>query len=204
MFQLTELVYKVVVANRRASSSMKGDIIATYQKCLEWYSEILELVGNGSSRSPFFLFLHMYYHFCILCAFRPIVGFDFASSEVQPYESYDDLFTLRRVPALVPYFVCASGLFGLAIEDSKADMDFVQLRPREAISPQKPHPSNLQVAGFLPPETTEPLEIKISTVVQARLLLSRMGASHPAAAIAKEKLNQSLTAWRRSGGAESD
>lgn len=57
MFQLTELVYKVIVANRRASSSIKGDIIATYQKCLGWYSEIFELVGNGSSRSPFFLFL---------------------------------------------------------------------------------------------------------------------------------------------------
>ncbi|KAM3537244.1 hypothetical protein ARSEF1564_009832 [Beauveria bassiana] len=219
LFQLTEMVYKVIVAKRRASPSIKRYIIATYQKCLEWYREIFELVRNGSSRSPFILFIHMYYHFCILCTFRPIVGFDFASSEVQPHEvcvqavqsiltlaqSYDDLFTLQRVPALVPYFVCASGLFGLAIEDSKADMDFVQLRPMAAISPQQPHPSNLQVAGFFPPETTAPLEIKVSTVVQARLLLSRMGASHPAAAIAKKKLNQSLTAWRRrSGGAGSD
>lgn len=160
----------------------------------------------------------MYYHFCILCAFRPIVGFDFASSEVQPYEvyvqavqsiltlaqSYENLFTLRRVPALVPYFVCASGLFGLAIEDSKVDGDFGKMRPRAASSLQKTYPLNLQVTGFFPPETTAPSEIKISTVVQARLLLSRMGASHPAAAIAKEKLNQSLTAWRPSGGAGSD
>lgn len=160
----------------------------------------------------------MYYHFCILCTFRPFVSSDFASSEVQPHEmcvqavqsiltlaqSYDDLFTLRRVPALIPYFVCASGLFGLAIEDSRADMEFVNLRPRAAISPQKPHPSNLQVAGFFPPETTAPSEIKVSTVVQARLLLSRMSASHPAAAMAKEKLNECLKAWRRSRGARSN
>ncbi|OAA34800.1 Fungal transcriptional regulatory protein [Beauveria brongniartii RCEF 3172] len=141
LFQLTELVYMAIVANQRAAPSTKEDIIATYQKCLVWYSELFELVENGSSRSPFILFLHMYYHFYILCTFRPFVGSDFAPSEVQPHEmcvqaaqsililaqSYDDLFTLQRVPAWIPYFVCASGLFGLAIEDSRADRDFSRL-----------------------------------------------------------------------------
>ncbi|KAM3549503.1 hypothetical protein ARSEF4850_008818 [Beauveria asiatica] len=147
----------------------------------------------------------MYYHFCTLCAFRSLVGSDFASSEVQPLEicvqavksiltlsqSYDDLFTLRRVPALFPYFVCASGLFALAIEDSRAEMDFVDLRPRAANSPQQPHLSYLQGAAFFPPETTAPSGIKVSMVVEAQRLLSKMGASHPAAAIAKEKLIES-------------
>ncbi|EJP62035.1 nitrate assimilation regulatory protein nirA [Beauveria bassiana ARSEF 2860] len=216
LFQLTELVYMAIVANQRAAPSTKEDIIATYQKCLVWYGDLFELVGNDSSRSPFILFIHMYYHFCILCTFRPFVGSNFAPSEVQPHEmcvqavqsililtqSYDDLFTLQRIPAWIPYFVCASGLFSLAIEDSRADMDFINLRPRAAISPQKPHLSDSR-AGLFPPEMTASSEIKSSTVVQARLLLSRMGVSHPAAAMAKEKLNESLKTWRRSGGAGS-
>ncbi|KAJ6785245.1 hypothetical protein PWT90_07212 [Aphanocladium album] len=211
MFQLTEWVYKAIVANQNASPAITENVLVTYTKCLSWYRDIFHLIGSGS-RSPFILFLHMYYHFCLLCAFRPFVGSDLVSLDVQPHEmcaqavqsiltlaqSYDDLFSLRRVSALIPYFVCASGLFSLAIEDSGAHLEFANMRPRTAISPQEPHPTNVQGTSFFPPETTSPSQIKVSTVVQARLLLAKMGASHPAAAMAEEKLGESLKSWRRS------
>ena len=157
----------------------------------------------------------MYYHFCLLCAFRPFVGSDFAFSKIQPHEicaqaaqsilalaqSYDDLFTLRRVSALIPYFVCASGLFSLSVEGSGVDMDFINLRLRAKVGPQEPHPRPMREAGLFPSKTASLSQIEVSTAVHARLLLSKMGASHPAAAMAEEKLNVSLKTWRRSEGA---
>ncbi|KAF1732019.1 Conidial development protein fluffy [Beauveria bassiana] len=118
MFQLTEWVYKVIVAHQKDSLSNQKKVLATYTKCLGWYRDVFELVGDGGSRSPFILFIHMYYHFCLLCAFRPFIGCNFTDTESQPHEmcgqavqsilalaqSYDDLFTLRRVSALIPYF----------------------------------------------------------------------------------------------------
>lgn len=115
-------------------------------------------------------------------------------------QSYDDLFTLRRVSALVPYFVCASGLFSLAVEDSGSNMDFVRhLSPRVTQELQLPH---ADVAGSSS-GTGSASRIKVSTVVQARILLSKMGKSHPAAAMAAEKLNENLQTWRRARAARS-
>ncbi|KAM3536752.1 hypothetical protein MY4038_000207 [Beauveria bassiana] len=154
MFQLTEWVYKAIVSHQKDSLSNQGKVLATYTKCLGWYRDVFELVGDGGSRSPFILFIHMYYHFCLLCAFRPFIGCNFTDTESQPHEmcgqavqsilalaqSYDDLFTLRRVSALIPYFVCASGLFSLAIEDSGSRMDFIHLRPQGAVNSEIPAP----------------------------------------------------------------
>lgn len=149
----------------------------------------------------------MYYHFCLLCAFRPFVGTTFTGTEIQPYEmctqaaqailalaqSYDDLFTLRRASALIPYFVCASGLFSLAIGDGGTGMDSIHhLIPRVVHEPQQPH---LDRAGSFS-EIGSASRIRVSTVVQARILLSKMGECHPAAAMAAEKLNNSLQTWR--------
>lgn len=112
-------------------------------------------------------------------------------------QSYDDLFTLRRVSALVPYFVCASGLFSLAVEDSGSHMDFVQPRPRAAVEPQAAAPAN---SGVIPitSKTTSPAQIKVSAVAQARLLLSKMGSTHFAAAMAEAKLTEGLKSRRHS------
>lgn len=211
MFQLTEWVYKVVVAHQRAShsnESIQEDILETYTKCLGWYRDVFELIGNGGSRSPFILFVHMYYHFCLLCAFRPFVGYNFTDTDIQPHDmciqavqsilalaqSYDDLFTLRRVSALIPYFVCASGLFSLAIEDSRSDTDFSHIPPRDAGDSQASCPT---APGSSPLPTSR---IRVSSVVQARILLSKMGESHPAATMATEKLKESLTSWHQSRG----
>ncbi|KAM3505773.1 hypothetical protein MY10362_002746 [Beauveria mimosiformis] len=116
--KLTEWVYKAIVAHQKDSLSNQEKVLATYTKCLGWYRDVFELVGDGGSRSPFVLFIHMYYQFCLLCTFRPFIGCNFTDTESQPHEicgqavqsilalaqSYDDLFTLRRVSALIPYF----------------------------------------------------------------------------------------------------
>ncbi|KAM3541266.1 hypothetical protein ARSEF1564_005827 [Beauveria bassiana] len=208
MFQLTEWVYKVIVAHQKDSLSNQGKVLATYTKCLGWYRDVFELVGDGGSRSPFILFIHMYYHFCLLCAFRPFIGCNFTDTESQPHEmcgqavqsilalaqSYDDLFTLRRVSALIPYFVCASGLFSLAIEDSGSKMDFIHLRPQGAVISEIPPPLLTNLGE--PASETSLSRVRVSTVVQARLLLSKMGESHPAAALAAAKLIESSQSWR--------
>ncbi|OAA48126.1 Fungal transcriptional regulatory protein [Beauveria brongniartii RCEF 3172] len=209
MFQLTEWVYKAIVAHQKDSLSNQGKVLATYTKCLGWYRDVFELVGDGGSRSPFVLFIHMYYQFCLLCAFRPFIGCNFTDTESQPHEicgqavqsilalaqSYDDLFTLRRVSALIPYFVCASGLFSLAMEDSGSKMDFIHLRPQGAVNSEVAPPLLPNMAEPAS-ETTSPSRVRVSTVVQARLLLSKMGESHPAAALAAAKLRESSQSWR--------
>lgn len=84
----------------------------------------------------------MYYHFCLLCALRPFVNLAKNDSNIQPRkicrqaaqsilalaQSYDDLFTLRRVSGLIPYFVYAAGLFCIATEGGSSHMAPVHLR----------------------------------------------------------------------------
>lgn len=149
----------------------------------------------------------MYYHFCLLCAFRPFIGCHFVTSKVQPDElcaqavqsilalaqSYGNLFTFRHVSALIPYFVCTSGLFSLAIEDSRAAVHFIHLPAAASISPE------FQGTNVSPARSA-PAQSEVSAVVLARLLLSKMGANYSAAAMASEKLSESLEpSWRTEG-----
>ncbi|KAH8721037.1 hypothetical protein HC256_001410 [Beauveria bassiana] len=191
MVQLTEWVYKVILANQSASQTTRDDIISTYTKCLSWHREVFELLDRGGSRTPSAIFI------------QTLVGREVAGLELHPHEmcaqavqsilslaqSYDDLFTLRRVPAFVPYFVCACGLFSLAVEDSGPHMNFIQSRQREAANSEEAEAEETSNTHFLPMNTTAKFRITVSTVVQARLLLSRMASTHPAAAIAEKKLS---------------
>ena len=66
----------------------------------------------------------MYYHYAILLLFRPFIKLHIIGSGVSPRDvcsqaadaisalvySYDQLYTLRRTPSFVPYFVLASGI----------------------------------------------------------------------------------------------
>ena len=66
----------------------------------------------------------MYYHFAILLLFRPFIKLDIIGSAVSPRDvcnqaadaiaalvkSYSQLYTLRRTPSFVPYFVLTSGI----------------------------------------------------------------------------------------------
>jgi hypothetical protein len=66
----------------------------------------------------------MYYHYAILLLFRPFIKLDIVSSGVSPRDvcsqaasaistlvnSYSQLYTLRRTPSFVPYFVLTSSI----------------------------------------------------------------------------------------------
>ena len=71
----------------------------------------------------------MYYHFAILLLFRPLIKLRIIGSKVAPRDvcsqaadaiqgllrSYSSLYTLRRTPSFVPYFVLTSAIMHLAI-----------------------------------------------------------------------------------------
>lgn len=150
----------------------------------------------------------MYYHSCLLYMFRPFIGLTLKDPRIRPQDiciqatqsvlalaqAYDDLFTLRRVPGLMPYFVCASGLFALAMEDGGLVMDPVHLRVGN-------NGSQLFRRQSLDGETVEahrrlstPLYVRMSAAFHARLLLAKMCATHPAAAVAETMLREASAA----------
>lgn len=71
----------------------------------------------------------MYYHFAILLLFRPLIKLRIIGSKVSPRDvcsqaadaiqgllrSYSSLYTLRRTPSFVPYFVLTSAIMHLAV-----------------------------------------------------------------------------------------
>lgn len=71
----------------------------------------------------------MYYHFAILLLFRPLIKLRIIGSKLLPRDvcgqaadaiqgllrSYSQLYTLRRTPSFVPYFVLTSAIMHLAI-----------------------------------------------------------------------------------------
>jgi len=71
----------------------------------------------------------MYYHFAILLLFRPLIKLRVIGSSITPRDvcsqaadaisgllrSYSQLYTLRRTPSFVPYFVLTSSIMHLAI-----------------------------------------------------------------------------------------
>ncbi len=71
----------------------------------------------------------MYYHFAILLLFRPLIKLRIVGSSISPRDvclqaadaisgllrSYSQLYTLRRTPSFVPYFVLTSSIMHLAI-----------------------------------------------------------------------------------------
>lgn len=74
----------------------------------------------------------MYYHFAILLLFRPLIKLRIIGSSISPRDvcsqaadaiqgllhSYSQLYTLRRTPSFVPYFVLTSSIMHLAIAAS--------------------------------------------------------------------------------------
>ncbi|CAI4214215.1 unnamed protein product [Parascedosporium putredinis] len=74
----------------------------------------------------------MYYHFAILLLFRPLIKLKIIGSKVLPRDvcsqaadaiqnllrSYSQLYTLRRTPSFVPYFVLTSAIMHMAIAAS--------------------------------------------------------------------------------------
>ncbi len=71
----------------------------------------------------------MYYHFAVLLLFRPLIKLQIIGSNISPKDvcvqaadaiqellrSYSQLYTLKRAPSFVPYFILASSIMHLAI-----------------------------------------------------------------------------------------
>lgn len=105
----------------------------------------------------------MYYHFAILLLFRPLIKLGIVGSKVSPRDvcsqaadaiqgllrSYSQLYTLRRTPSFVPYFVLTSAIMHMAIAAS---------------SPSKPSPSSPSAEPeSAPPSSTGDAEHSDST-----------------------------------------
>ncbi|KAI8722620.1 Zn(2)-C6 fungal-type domain-containing protein [Fusarium sp. LHS14.1] len=105
------------------------DLLDIYTQYLNWYDRIPEVLRLGHNFTPAVLFAHMYYHFAILLLFRPLIKLRIIGSKVSPRDvcsqaadaiqgllrSYSSLYTLRRTPSFVPYFVLTSAIMHLAV-----------------------------------------------------------------------------------------
>ncbi|KIL86066.1 hypothetical protein FAVG1_10460 [Fusarium avenaceum] len=132
------------------------ELLSMYTQYLNWYDRIPEVLRLGHNFTPAVLFAHMYYHFAILLLFRPLIKLKIIGSKVSPRDvcsqaadaiqgllrSYSSLYTLRRTPSFVPYFVLTSAIMHLAIgatsvssNSTEADMEeAVKVDPRVAES----------------------------------------------------------------------
>ena len=103
----------------------------------------------------------MYYHFAILLLFRPFIKLRIIRSTISPRDvcceaadairrlskSYAQLYTLRRTPSFIPYFVLTSATTHLAISVTDTSND-----------PQDPAPENLEAAPNLDPRVSDSLK----------------------------------------------
>lgn len=95
----------------------------------------------------------MYYHFAILLLFRPLIKLRILGSKVSPRDvcsqaadaiqgllrSYSQLYTLRRTPSFVPYFVLTSAIMHMAIAASSPSDSSLSSPTGQ---PESPHPSS--------------------------------------------------------------
>lgn len=110
----------------------------------------------------------MYYHFAILLLFRPLIKLRIIGSTITPRDvccqaadaiqgllrSYSQLYTLRRTPSFVPYFVLTSAIMHLAI--GAVDTG----------DSQKPTSENLKAVAKLNPRVAESLKQGISDLAE--------------------------------------
>ncbi|RYP63216.1 hypothetical protein DL769_007023 [Monosporascus sp. CRB-8-3] len=92
-----------------------------------------EVLRLGHNFTPAVLFAHMYYHFAILLLFRSFIKLRIIGSYVLPRDvctqaadaiqgllrSYAQLYTLKRTPSFVPYFVLTSTIMHLASGEAR-------------------------------------------------------------------------------------
>ncbi|KAI0886400.1 fungal-specific transcription factor domain-containing protein [Annulohypoxylon maeteangense] len=128
--ELSELVHQsLYVLHSPGKPVTSRDLLAIYTQYLNWYDRIPEVLRLGHNFTPAVLFAHMYYHFAILLLFRPLIKLRIIGSGILPRDvcsqaadaiqgllrSYSQLYTLRRTPSFVPYFVLTSSIMHLAI-----------------------------------------------------------------------------------------
>ncbi|PFH55397.1 hypothetical protein XA68_18408 [Ophiocordyceps unilateralis] len=194
MFQLAEWVYRVlavIVPLEGHDSSRWSRVLTTYTKCLGWYDSFFALPGTDASHSPFVLFVHIFYQFCLLRLFWPLVtssdgekderAHDIcrqaAQSILRLSESYAGVFGLRHVSPLITYFVFASGRFSLEAEEAgRGIINSGSVRTDvSSTAKMKAEDEETSPAPF----------VVMSAVAHARLLLAEMSETHPVAAVAE-------------------
>jgi hypothetical protein len=128
--ELSELVHQsLYILHSPRKPLTARDLLNIYTQYLNWYDRIPEVLRLGHNFTPAVLFAHMYYHFAILLLFRPLIKLRIIGSKITPKDvcyqaadaiqglsrSYSQLYTLRRTPSFVPYFVLTSAIMHLAI-----------------------------------------------------------------------------------------
>ncbi|KAL2134576.1 hypothetical protein VTI74DRAFT_11398 [Chaetomium olivicolor] len=128
--ELSELVHQsLYILHSPGRPLTSRDLLNIYTQYLNWYDKIPEVLRLGHNFTPAVLFAHMYYHFAILLLFRPLIKLKIIGSSISPRDvcsqaadaitgllrSYSQLYTLRRTPSFVPYFVLTSSIMHLAI-----------------------------------------------------------------------------------------
>ncbi|KAL7621702.1 hypothetical protein AAE478_009029 [Parahypoxylon ruwenzoriense] len=128
--ELSELVHQsLYVLHSPGKPVTSRDLLRIYTQYLNWYDRIPEVLRLGHNFTPAVLFAHMYYHFAILLLFRPLIKLRIIGSSILPRDvcsqaadaiqgllrSYSQLYTLRRTPSFVPYFVLTSCIMHLAV-----------------------------------------------------------------------------------------
>ncbi|KAK1252300.1 hypothetical protein MKX08_003487 [Trichoderma sp. CBMAI-0020] len=136
--ELSELVHQsLYVLHSPGRPLTARDLLNIYTQYLNWYDRIPEVLRLGHNFTPAVLFAHMYYHFAILLLFRPLIKLRIIGSKVSPRDvcsqaadaiqglltSYSQLYTLKRTPSFVPYFVLTSAIMHLAIGATGVDAD---------------------------------------------------------------------------------
>ncbi|RYO79962.1 hypothetical protein DL766_010140 [Monosporascus sp. MC13-8B] len=135
-----------------------------------------EVLRLGHNFTPAVLFAHMYYHFAILLLFRPLIKLRIIGSYVLPRDvctqaadaiqgllrSYAQLYTLKRTPSFVPYFVLTSTIMHLASGDAWRSGPTTSPAAESSSSTVKPeggragHGNAGASSGANQPETTSP------------------------------------------------
>lgn len=109
----------------------------------------------------------MYYHFAILLLFRPLIKLRIIGSKVLPRDvcsqaadaiqglltSYSQLYTLKRTPSFVPYFVLTSAIMHLAIgatgiDDEEAETNEEKMQKAAKIDPRVADALNQGIADL--------------------------------------------------------
>ncbi|OIW30481.1 hypothetical protein CONLIGDRAFT_574758 [Coniochaeta ligniaria NRRL 30616] len=153
--ELSELVHRslyILHTPGRPVTSQKLQNI--YTEYLSWYDRVPDVLRLGHNFTPSVLFAHMYYHFAILLLFRPFIKLRIRDSSLVPKDiclqaadaiqglsgSYSRLYTLRRTPSFVPYFVLTSAIMHLTIGAESSTS------PRSLGEPNQPPRINPELA----------------------------------------------------------
>ncbi|KAI1744752.1 fungal-specific transcription factor domain-containing protein [Xylaria scruposa] len=188
--ELSELVHQsLYVLHSPGRPLSSRDLLNIYTQYLNWYDSIPEVLRLGHNFTPAVLFAHMYYHFAILLLFRPLIKLRIIGSAILPRDvcsqaadaiqgllrSYSQLYTLRRTPSFVPYFLLTSSIMYLAIGAS--GVESTSPTAQSSTSTARPHggsshaaSSPLTVSGADP--TSSPLSVtatKLSPKVAAAI-----------------------------------